>query len=390
MIAAELDYNVPSIPMEDVNLFIEATKESYEKSLFFKEDLIYKERNSREYPWTRRVLEFNGNKIYPYDTRGAFVPFMDLINSLPVDHKTRTVILISQNEQTDYDFNFHFDGEIDYGFRICNGIDTTQPFLEFSQLKDEYVQHARDRKKIENNMVHEQLYSLTPKKSNTVLCINGHSFPHRVPINSAKNRFVIIVKGQISNLESQPYLQVLNPDDEKINLFQKLDFNNTSIDLEKIKDSDKKAYGNNFFEYSIADNEYLREVLDKIVEFTIPPDKINITEITYPGSMIHTDAWSVGLNYYFNAGEDETFYFDQIDNNILPRNVKDSGVKIYEIDNLKVKDRFIANKNEWYLINTSVPHAVRCRRPGTVRKMLRFIWYNHNLSTILNSLNIKN
>lgn len=390
MIAAELDYDVPAINMEDVNHFLDATKESYEKSVFFKEDLIYKERNLREYPWTRRVLEFNGNKIYPYDTRGAFVPLMDLINSLPVDHKTRTVILISQNEQTNYDFNFHFDGEADYGFRICNGINTTQPFLEFSKLKDEYVQHARDRKKIENNMVHEQLYSLTPKKSNTVLCINGQSFPHRVPINAAKNRFVIIVKGQISNLESQPYLQILDPDDKKNNLFQKLNFNNTSINLEKIKDSDKKAYGNNFFEYSITDNEYLKEVLDKIVEFTIPPDKINITEITYPGSMVHTDAWSVGLNYYFDAGEDETFYFDEIDKTILPRQVKDSGVKVYDINNLKVRDQFIANQNDWYLINTSVPHAVRCHKPGTVRKMLRFIWYKHNLSTILNSFNIKN
>ena len=206
MIAAELDYNVPSIPMEDVNLFIEATKESYEKSLFFKEDLIYKERNSREYPWTRRVLEFNGNKIYPYDTRGAFVPFMDLINSLPVDHKTRTVILISQNEQTDYDFNFHFDGEIDYGFRICNGIDTTRPFLEFSQLKDEYVQHARDRKKIENNMVKEEIYDVIPKKTNTIFCIAGKKYPHRVPVNNSFQRVSIIVKGKITTLEDLNFL----------------------------------------------------------------------------------------------------------------------------------------------------------------------------------------
>lgn len=209
MIAAELDYEVPSIPMEDVNGFLEATKESYEKSLFFQEDLIYKKRNGRVYPWTRRVLEFNGNKIYPYDTRGALVPMVELINSLPVKPETRTVILISQDNQTDYDFNFHFDGENGYGYRICNGLDTTQTFLEFSKLKDEYIQHARERKKIENDMVYEKLYRLVPVKSDTVLCINATDFPHRVPVNNASGRFVIIVKGEIINAKNQNFLQVI-------------------------------------------------------------------------------------------------------------------------------------------------------------------------------------
>jgi hypothetical protein len=209
MIAAELDYNVPAITMEDVNLFIDATKDSYEKSRFFKEDLVYQERNRRPYPWTRRVLEVRGYKIYPYDVQGALVPLMDVINSLPIIESTRTAVLISQNEQADYDFNFHFDAEPSYGFRICCGLDTTKPFLEFSQLKDEYLIHGRDRKKIENHMVHEKLYTLTPKKSNTVLCVNGDYYPHRVPINGSKNRFVIIVEGQISKLDDQPYLQVI-------------------------------------------------------------------------------------------------------------------------------------------------------------------------------------
>jgi hypothetical protein len=174
-----------------------------------------------------------------------------------------------------------------------------------------------------------------------------------------------------------------------MSLFQKLDFNNIVIDIDKIEGSSDKAYGNSFIEHDIKDLAYLQEVLDKIVEFTIPPDKINVTEITYPGAIPHTDAWTVGLNYYFNAGEDETFYFDEIDKSISPKHVNNSGVKIYDIRNLRVKEKFIANKNDWYIIDTSVPHAVRCHKPGTVRKMLRFIWYKHDLSTILNSFNIK-
>jgi len=209
MIAAELNYDVPVISMDDVNAFIDETMESYTKSSFFREDEIYRLRNSRKYPWTRRVLEVNGNKIYPYLEIGAFVPMANLINSLPINHTSRTVLLICQDKQVDYDFNFHFDGEKDYGFRICNGLDTSKVFLEFSELKDEYIQHARDRKKIENHMVHEKVYSLIPKKSNTTLLINGHRFPHRVPVNGAINRFVLIVKGEMLDLDKNIFLQVI-------------------------------------------------------------------------------------------------------------------------------------------------------------------------------------
>lgn len=209
MIAAELNYDVPVIPMFHIDEFLAATKESYEKSLFFKEDEIYKQRNSRSYPWTRRVLEINGNEVYPYLQQGAFQPMADLINSLPVKQDTRTVILISQRKQVDYDFNFHFDREKDYGFRICNGLDTNKTFLEFSKLKDQYVQHARDHKKIENNMVHEKIYSLVPKKSNTVLMVNGHMFPHRVPVDGSTNRFVLIVKGDLLEINSNSYIQAM-------------------------------------------------------------------------------------------------------------------------------------------------------------------------------------
>lgn len=173
-------------------------------------------------------------------------------------------------------------------------------------------------------------------------------------------------------------------------LYQKLNFKHIQVDLDRIKSLEKKAYGKTFFEYNITDHEYLKEILNQTVEFKIAPDRVNITEITYPGAMPHTDAWSVGLNYYFDAGSDETFYFNDVDKNITPVNIKETNVKMYDINNLIVVDKFLANRNEWYIINTTVPHAVRCHAPGTIRTMLRFVWYKHDFDTILNSIVIKN
>lgn len=172
-------------------------------------------------------------------------------------------------------------------------------------------------------------------------------------------------------------------------LYQKLNFKPIDIDLERIRLPGKTAYGKTFFEYEINDSEYLREKLNQVVEFEIPPHLVNITEITYPGAIPHTDAWTVGLNFYFDAGEDITYYFDEINKDINAKHVKETNVKMYDRSNLKVIDTFVANRHDWYILNTSVPHAVKCHQPGTVRTMLRCIWYKHSIETILNSLKIK-
>lgn len=173
-------------------------------------------------------------------------------------------------------------------------------------------------------------------------------------------------------------------------LFQKLRCKDIFIDLDKVRVQNKNIVGPHFFEYPIDDNLYFRETLNNIFDFTIKPDVINITEITYPGAKAHTDAWNVGLNYYFNLGNDITYYFDEIDSTIEPIRIQGTNVKVFNQNNLKVKDQFVANRNEWYLLNTTVPHAVKCHDPGTIRTMLRFVWYNYNIETIFDSIKIKN
>jgi len=175
-----------------------------------------------------------------------------------------------------------------------------------------------------------------------------------------------------------------------VTLYQRLNFKDIPLHLDKVKSQEQAAkFGPNFFEYKIADNKYLKETLNQLVEFTISPDIVNVTQITYPGAVPHTDAWNVGLNYYFDVGDDTTFYFKQLDKNINPTAVRETNVRTYDLKNLAVVDKFKANRNEWYLINTTVPHAVKCQNPGTVRTMLRFVWYKYDFDTILKSINIK-
>ena len=140
MIASELDFIVPSISMSDINEFLEITKKEYQDSVFYKEEIVYRERNNRDYPWTRRFLEFKGAKLFEY--QNYLKSIYDLIELLPVSPGTRTVSLICQEQQKNYDFNFHFDGEKQhrYGYRICIGLNINESFLEFSKLKEEFVQ----------------------------------------------------------------------------------------------------------------------------------------------------------------------------------------------------------------------------------------------------------
>jgi len=205
LVAGELRIIVPDIDLESVAEFINYTRDEYEQSTFFLEDNVYFKRNNRHYPWNRRVLEFKGVKFFNYDKQPPFDTVMPIVDSLPVTEKT--VILLYQESQDGYDFNFHFDAELDYGFRICFGLDTTKTFLELGQLKDEYIEHARQRKKINNDMVTDRIYKLDPLRSNTVLCLNATHYPHRVPINSNQPRAVLIVKGNNTNLSQLDFLQ---------------------------------------------------------------------------------------------------------------------------------------------------------------------------------------
>lgn len=206
LIAGELDLDIPSLSFDEVDQFIRDSKFMHDLSNFGKEEQIYFARNNRVYPWNRRILEALGKPIYDYKNIKPFNSIVNVIDALPIVKETRVILLLSQREQDDYDFNYHFDKDNQYGFRLCFGLDTTKTFLEMAALKEEYRGHGESLNKIEDHMVEDIVYKLIPTKSNTAFCIAGSKYPHRVPVNNGIQRFVIIVRGDLTSIDDLKFL----------------------------------------------------------------------------------------------------------------------------------------------------------------------------------------
>jgi hypothetical protein len=207
LIAGEIDIEVPDIEFDQILKFIKDTEILHRESKVSMEEKLYTERNKRQYPWNRRLLELNGVPFFNYRNISPFNQLCNLIDSLPINPETRTVLLLNQKIQLDYDFNFHFDGDDQYGFRICLGLDINKSFLEMAKLRSEFIDLNSRSNKIEEYMVELPTHQIIPSKSNTVFCINGSVYPHRVPINNSCTRSVIIVRGKLTNIDNLKFLQ---------------------------------------------------------------------------------------------------------------------------------------------------------------------------------------
>lgn len=211
MIAAELDINLPPLDLERVKKFINDTHDlHFSNQSFSREEVIYRERNGRQYPWDRRLLEYCGKSFYDYLEDEPFVQLAPVIKSLPIVENTRVVLLLYQEEQQYYDFNFHFDKDENFGFRICYGLNTEEQFVEFAKLKNEFLYVRDTLESIKDYMVEDIKYPLVPKNSNTVFLFNGSRCPHRVPLTNTKSRrLAIIVRGKLTGIQNLKYIQVV-------------------------------------------------------------------------------------------------------------------------------------------------------------------------------------
>lgn len=212
MIASELNLYVPYINLFDIRNFLQTTKKDHDSIISFSnEEKTYEHRNSRPYPWHRRVIELQGQKQFDLTDNIEFNKIYKVIDQLPLVKNKRNVLIIYQDQQPEYDFNFHFDGDKEYGFRICFNLDPSKVFLEFAKLKQEFLYIKENRQKIENHMVDYKIYKLYPSSTNTIFCINGKNFPHRVPVMANSSRLVVIVHGELDQEEFKKlnYLQVI-------------------------------------------------------------------------------------------------------------------------------------------------------------------------------------
>jgi hypothetical protein len=207
LIYGEIDVEVPNIPFEELKKFIDDTCLEHIKLGHAKEEETYFQRNNRKYPWERRILEYAGTVFYNYKNTKPFDQIYKIIESLPINGNDRVILMLYQEHQPEYDFNFHFDNDNPMGFRICLGLNTDKPFLEQAKIKPEFHQHALQLKKIEDHMVEEHRYTIKPIRSNTAFCLNANSYPHRVPIGSNTCRVAIVVRGTVGSIDHLNFLQ---------------------------------------------------------------------------------------------------------------------------------------------------------------------------------------
>jgi hypothetical protein len=207
LINGELDIEVPNISIDAIDIFVKESKELHTQLGHSKEEDIYFERNKRHYPWNRRVLQYKNTYFHSSNTREEFKEVYKVMDQLPIKEENRIVLLLQQNEQQNYDFDFHFDNDTPFGFRICLGLDINKVFLEQSKIKDTYKNHALQLGKIDDNMVEDSIYEIRPAKENTVLILNGYEFPHRVPLNNSSGRAVFVVRGKLESLDKLIFLR---------------------------------------------------------------------------------------------------------------------------------------------------------------------------------------
>lgn len=205
LIAGEINIEIPNIDITKLEKFLAETKEIHSNSRTSAEEKVYQQRNNREYPWTRRILEYNGKPIYDFSIYPEMQRILTIADNLPINPATRLILMLFQTAQKEYDFNWHFDGDTQYGFRICFGLDTSIPFVQLTKLKPDYEYVSKTLERIESHMVYEdKQYDLYPTKENTVFMLNRKIYPHRVPVfENSKMRCVIIVQGDLieSNLD---------------------------------------------------------------------------------------------------------------------------------------------------------------------------------------------
>lgn len=168
-------------------------------------------------------------------------------------------------------------------------------------------------------------------------------------------------------------------------MFKKLELPLTDLDLTRLKGPLTGQYGPTFFEYSIADKAYLKNIITSRIKFHIVPKTVLVTTITSPGAFAHTDRWRTALNYYFDAGQDTTYFYREknLDSGSAVREIK-----IYDHDNLEVLGTFTANQGESYLLDTHTIHSVSVDQSRGSRTMLRFTWEHDSFTTVLDSIEL--
>lgn len=172
-----------------------------------------------------------------------------------------------------------------------------------------------------------------------------------------------------------------------MDMFKKINVSLDGLDLEKFKGR-LNFNVNQFSQFSITDESALIETLKPRLEFRIKPYLVNVTQIVYPGAKAHTDNWPIALNLYIDSSDDQTYFWKEVD-------LKKSSAYVepvagyssnYNQDNLVETGRFLAKRNDCFLLDVGSVHSILMSKPNSKRTMIRFCWIGYTFDEIYNSI----
>lgn len=177
-------------------------------------------------------------------------------------------------------------------------------------------------------------------------------------------------------------------------MFKKLNVSLDPIDVEKLKGTTSRDFGNRsgFHEFEITDYQYLYSILDKKIEFKIKPDIIHIANASV-GLNPHTDHCDVSLNYYIEASNEVTVFYRRLENEFNSSSTKGwykvrASDTVYKFEELEEIDSFVAKKHELWLLETAAIHTVKVKEGTPERSMIRCVWHKRSFDEILNSITL--
>ncbi|CAB4133558.1 hypothetical protein UFOVP257_280 [uncultured Caudovirales phage] len=180
--------------------------------------------------------------------------------------------------------------------------------------------------------------------------------------------------------------------------YQKIDLDLSDIDMSRIIGGAlQEGYVDTFRSYNLLDDDYFTYCWMRRINFKIPPQKVNYTEITGTGAPPHTDPTIAVLNYYVNSANCVTMFWEpkgtSLNKQIIEEiysdgNLNTSQSALYGKEELVIADKFLAESHSAYVIRTDIVHSVAKPELNTTRQLFRFLWMNMSMEEMIENLEI--
>ena len=175
-----------------------------------------------------------------------------------------------------------------------------------------------------------------------------------------------------------------------MNLFEKINYSIKEFDPERLKGRHHISYGNpprpTISYYLIKDTEYFKTLCSHPI-CKIPADYLFFSEITGEGLLKpHRDHnVSCCVNLYFEPNGSTTFFHKEKENIGAFVYPGKATANIYDLHQVNTVGKFIAKKNDCYLLNVSEIHSVLSPNPGA-RRMLTWQWTDTPYEEVLKNI----